>query len=93
MTSDDRAPADAAACNAVWLRLTARQRDVVRVLAHGMLPQEAADALGISLKTLDTHKTQILAECRIAWKLADDAHLTYHFLRETFGPWLRDIAP
>lgn len=92
-TAPALAPADAAACNAVWLRLTARQRDVVRVLAHGMLPQEAADALGISLKTLDTHKTQILAECRIAWKLADDAHLTYHFLRETFGPWLRDIAP
>jgi len=89
-TAPALAPADAAACNAVWERLTARQQDVVRVLAHGMLPQEAADALGISLKTLDTHKTQILAECRVAWKLADDAHLTYHFLRETFGSWLRD---
>jgi CRISPR-associated protein Csx14 len=81
-------PADVARCRAVWAQLTARQRDVVEALAAGRLPQEAADELAITLKTLDTHKTQILAECRVAWALPDDAYLTYHFLREKFGPWL-----
>jgi len=83
------APADAVHCAAVWARLTPRQRDVVRVFAEGLLPQEAADRLGITLKTLDSHKTLILAECRVAWALPEDAHLTYHFVREKFGPWLK----
>jgi CRISPR-associated protein Csx14 len=81
-------PADAARCRAVWQRLTQRQRDVARALAEGLTPQEAADALVISLKTLDSHKTEILAECRVAWAMAEDAWLTYHFLHDQFGPWL-----
>lgn len=81
-------PADSARCAAVWGRLTPRQREVTETLAEGRLPQEAADALDITLKTLDTHKTQILAECRIAWHLPEDEHLTYHFLQDKFGPWL-----
>ncbi len=86
-------PVDPARCDAVWQRLTTRQRDVLDALASGMLPQEAAEHLCISLKTLDSHKTQILAECRIAWALPEDEHLTYHFLREKFTPWLRTLGP
>ncbi len=81
-------PTDMSHCDAVWAQLTDRQRDVLLVLAEGHLPQEAADILGITLNTLDTHKTQILAECRVAWVLADDKRLTYHFIQDTFGPWL-----
>jgi len=81
-------PADAACCAAVWAQLTDRQRDVLHVLADGLLPQEAAEQLCITLKTLDTHKTEIFAECRNAWALPQDARLTYHFLREKFGPWM-----
>ncbi|MGC9371615.1 MAG: CRISPR-associated ring nuclease [Paracoccaceae bacterium] len=81
-------PQDVAACQAVWQRLTPRQREVVEVLADGALLQETADALGITLNTLNTHKTEILAECRIAWAMDEGAHLTYHFIREKFGPWL-----
>jgi CRISPR-associated protein Csx14 len=81
-------PTDMSRCDAVWTRLTDRQRDVLLSLAKGHLPQEAADALGITLNTLDTHKTQILAECRLAWKLPEDERLTYHFLHDRFGPWL-----
>ncbi len=80
-------PTDAARCRAVWDRLTGRQREVLRLLARGLSPQEAADALGVTLKTLDTHKGQILAECRIVWELSEETRLTYHFLREKFGPW------
>jgi CRISPR-associated protein Csx14 len=85
------APGDVVACRAAWARLTPRQREVVEALAGGALPQEAADALAITLKTLDSHKTEILAECRAAWGLDDDAHLTYHFVREKFGPWLESL--
>jgi CRISPR-associated protein Csx14 len=81
-------PADAACCEAVWRQLTGRQRDVLQVLAEGLSPQDAADRLFISLKTLDTHKTEIFAECRIAWEMREEARLTYHFLREKFGPWV-----
>jgi CRISPR-associated protein Csx14 len=81
-------PADAACCAAVWAQLTDRQRDVLHVLAEGLLPQDAAEQLCITLKTLDTHKTEIFAECRNAWALPQGARLTYHFLREKFGPWV-----
>jgi CRISPR-associated protein Csx14 len=81
-------PLDAANCRAAWENLTDRQREVLYVLAEGLSPQDAADHLGISLKTLDTHKTTIFAECRIAWHMPQDARLTYHFLQEKFGPWL-----
>jgi CRISPR-associated protein Csx14 len=81
-------PVDAARCAAVWKRLTDRQRDVLRVLADGLHPQEAAERLCITLKTLDSHKTEILAECRVAWALSGDERLTYHFLREKFGSWM-----
>ncbi len=85
-------------CAMVWGRLTDRQREVLEVLAVGLMPQEAAERLGITLKTLDAHKTQILAECRVVWGLAEDARITYHWLREHFGPWLAfreplEIAP
>lgn len=81
-------PDTAAKCAQAWAELTDRQRDVARALAGGALPQEAAAHLHITLKTLDSHKTQILATCRLVWGLPEDDHLTYHFLRETFGAWL-----
>ncbi len=81
-------PQDAACCAAVWERLTERQREVLRVLVSAASLQEAAETLGMTLKTLDSHKGQILAECRIAWGMPEGTRLTYHFLREKFGPWL-----
>jgi len=80
---------DTARCTAVWARLTERERDALKALAEGALPQEAAEALGITLKTLDTYKTKILAECRAAWALPEDTWLTYRFIHEKFGPWLK----
>lgn len=81
-------PKDAACCAAVWKQLTDRQREVLRVLVSAPSLQDAAEQLGMTLKTLDSHKGQILAWCRVAWEMPDDAYLTYHFLREKFGPWL-----
>src|SRR6185503_943455 len=42
-------------------RLTPRQRDVVRLLAEGRTMKEAAAALGVSPRTVETHKYQALA--------------------------------
>jgi len=83
--------AERACCRAVVDRLTDRERDVLRELARGLTPQEAADALGMTLSTLDTHKTPVLQECRIAWHMEMDKYLTYHFLREKFGPFLDEL--
>ncbi len=81
-------PEDAARCAAIWERLTERQREVLRALASAASLQEAAERLGMTLKTLDSHKGQILAECRVEWAIPEGTRLTYHFLREKFGPWL-----
>lgn len=74
-----------ARCREVIGRLTDRQQEVLRGLAAGLVPQEVAERLGVTLKTVDGHKSVILAECRVTWELPAEAHLTYHWLREKFG--------
>ncbi len=75
-------------CRQVWERLTPRQREVLLELADGLTPQEVAEKLVITLKTVDSHKTPILDECRNAWGLPPDEHIDYHFVREHFRPCL-----
>jgi CRISPR-associated protein Csx14 len=77
--------AERARRQAVMERLTDRQRQVLRWLAAGHVPQAVAEELHISLATVNSHKTAILAECRLAWNMPEDAWLNYHFLREKFG--------
>jgi CRISPR-associated protein Csx14 len=81
-----------ARCRAVVERLTPRQLDVLRTLAAGQTPQEVAEKLDISLKTVDSHKTAILGECRVAWSLPEEVWLDYHFLRDKFGPLLDELS-
>jgi len=71
-------------CQAVWRELTGRQKDVLRAFAQGLTPQEAAERLVISVKTVDSHKTKILAECKLVWELPDGERLDYRFLQERF---------
>lgn len=71
---------------AVMAQLTGRQLDVLRAFAGGGNPQEVAEELHITLATVNTHKTAILAECRVAWDLPTDEWLDYHFLRDKFAP-------
>ncbi len=71
-------------CTAVWRRLTERQRDVLYAFAEGLHPQQVAEKLVISLKTVDSHKTVILAECRNAWNLPDGEWLDYRFIADKF---------
>ncbi len=74
-------------CQAVIGRLTGRQVEVLRAFADGLSPQEAAERLNVTLKTVDTHKTAILDECRAAWDLSESERLTYHFLRRKFATY------
>jgi CRISPR-associated protein Csx14 len=77
--------AERARCRAVAERLTTRQSDVLRAFADGQSPQEVAETLCVTVKTVHAHKTVILGECRNGWELPEDARLDYHFLREKFG--------
>ncbi|GJM40641.1 MAG: histidine kinase [Ardenticatenaceae bacterium] len=70
---------------AVFQRLTPRQKDVLNALASGLSPREVADELVISLKTVNSHKTIILAECRNAWGMQESAWLDYRFIAEKFA--------
>lgn len=73
-----------ARCGQVMRALTPRQWEVLRAFAAGGSPQDVAESLNISLKTVDSHKTVILAQCRNAWGIPEDTWLDYRFLREKF---------
>lgn len=77
--------AEAAHCRTVVERLTARQLAVLRAFAAGQTPQEVAEQLIVTIKTVDAHKTVILAECRNVWALPAEDWLSYHFLRDKFA--------
>ncbi|MGC8781982.1 MAG: CRISPR-associated ring nuclease [Anaerolineae bacterium] len=72
-------------CQMVLDRLSERQRDVLHAFAAGLTPTQVADRLAITLKTVDTHKSAILAECRVAWNMPEAARLSYHWLHDRFG--------
>jgi CRISPR-associated protein Csx14 len=82
-----------ARCEAVFGRLTPRQKEVLRLLADGQTPQEVAARLHISLATVHSHKAVIFDECRSAWNLPESAGLTYHLLRERFEPFFAGRPP
>ena len=45
--------------------LTPRQREIVRLLAEGKTNKEVAAALGISVKTVETHRTNIMRKLQL----------------------------
>jgi DNA-binding NarL/FixJ family response regulator len=44
----------------VYERLTPRQREVVQLITEGYTTKEIAKKLNVSIKTIDTHRTQIM---------------------------------
>jgi CRISPR-associated protein Csx14 len=82
------AEAEQEQCRTVWTKLSRRQREVLRLIAKGHAPQDVAAKLVLSIKTVDSHKTTILAECRLAWGFPEHHRLDYHFLRQKFGSFL-----
>jgi len=45
--------------------LTSRQREVLRLLAEGNTNKEVASALGISVKTAETHRAKIMRNLQV----------------------------
>ncbi|MCE7987030.1 MAG: histidine kinase [Caldilinea sp. CFX5] len=79
-------------CRQVYKALTERQQEILLAFARGGAPQDVAETLTISLSTVNTHKTAILAECRVAWGLAEDARLDYRFFKEHFAGFLARLG-
>ncbi|MFL5805254.1 MAG: CRISPR-associated ring nuclease [Roseiflexaceae bacterium] len=77
-----------ARCHEVYERLTARQREVLRLLAGDLTPQDVADRLHIAIATVHTHKTTIFQECTNAWALPNGTRLSADWLRRRFAPFL-----
>ncbi len=50
-------------------RLTAREREIVQLLAEGKSSKEVAVSLGISVKTAETHRANIMRKARAAFRL------------------------
>jgi DNA-binding NarL/FixJ family response regulator len=46
-------------------RLTPRERELVQLLAEGKSNKEAADTLGISLNTVETHRKNVMSKLRL----------------------------
>lgn len=72
-------------CDQVIAKASKSELRVLYAFADGLTPQQAADRLYNSIKTVDTHKTKLLALCRGAWNLSRDVRLDYHFLNEKFA--------
>jgi DNA-binding NarL/FixJ family response regulator len=47
-------------------RLTARERDVMRLIARGYTYREAADDLFLSVKTVETHMSAVLRKLQLS---------------------------
>jgi len=47
------------------LLLTSRERDVVRLLARGQPNREVANALGISVKTVESHRANVMRKLEL----------------------------
>lgn len=59
-------------------KLTAREREVVQLIAEGLTTKQIADRLHVSVKTVGTHREHILAKLR----LSGTAELTRYAIRE-----------
>lgn len=79
-------------CRQVYTELTERQQEILIAFARGGTPQDVAEALHISLSTVNTHKTAILAECRNAWGFDEAVRLDYRFLKEQFTGFLARLG-
>ncbi|RME76904.1 MAG: histidine kinase [Chloroflexi bacterium] len=80
-------------CQQVWNDLTRREREVVRAFAEGLTPQQVAERLVISIKTVSSHTTNIFSKCRPVWEIPDGQNLSFHFLREKFRAFLEHSVP
>lgn len=75
-----------ARCTQVWRGLTPRQRDALRAICATESREQAAQRMGVSVHTLDDHKTAILRACEHVWSTE---RLDITFLRERFKAFVQ----
>lgn len=80
-----------ARCHRVWEQLTPKQQEALTKFAAGLTAQEVAEEMVITLSTVHSHKTVILAECRNAWELPETERLDYHFLAHKFAAFCAQL--
>ena len=66
--------------------ITPRELATLKAFADGLNPQQVADRLGVTVKTIDTYKTHLLDYCRAAWPDTVE-RLDYHFLYKRFASY------
>jgi len=62
--------------------LTNRERETVRLLASGLTNQETADAMGVSIKTIETHRASVMRKL----ELRSFSELVRYAVRNHFVP-------
>lgn len=79
-------------CAVVKSQATPAQQKVLRAFARGLRPQQVADDLSITLKTVNSHKTVLLDLCRQAWDIPSQEYLGYQFLSIKFAAYFPDAS-
>ncbi len=77
-------------CLEVWSELTARQRDVLRLISQGTMRKESAQRLSVSTSTIDTHRENIIAVCEKVWA-KDQLVFNMKDLQDKFRPFLASL--
>jgi CRISPR-associated protein Csx14 len=77
-------------CKQVVDALTDKPRQVLRELARGVHPNDAAKILGIKSSTLSHHTNTIYQECRIAWNIPGNLRVDYHVVQARFAGYFSD---
>jgi CRISPR-associated protein Csx14 len=76
---------DRVRCHNVVTQLTPREFEALQTFAAGLIPQDVAKEMHISLNTVNTYKKKIFELCHNAWP--EQQVIRYHHLREWFGPY------
>jgi DNA-binding NarL/FixJ family response regulator len=58
-------PAEPAEASIIGALLTAREREIIQLIAEGRSSKEVADALGISVKTAETHRANLMRKLQL----------------------------
>ncbi len=79
-----------ARCERIVTHLTPRRLEVLMAFAEGLHPAGVAEKLSISMPTVSTHTTVLLALCRDAWPMREKERLDYRFLQLKFARYFRE---
>jgi CRISPR-associated protein Csx14 len=76
---------DRAKCAEVMQQATKAQQSVLRQFSSGLAPQQIAEHLGISTRTVYSHTQKLLGLAHNAWYIPLEERIDYHFLYQKFA--------